>query len=171
MIKEKSEYGEKMLWERDFAEVARKDILRTKYHKRRPRLRSRSVKVYVASGCRNNPGQGSIGIVVKDTRNRELLRWQERIGDATNMVAEYKAISKGLEICQSKMQARRIKLYSCNLTVILQLKGKNKIKKGHLRKLYDEIKKLEGALQVVKYKYMQRTAKQIEQVKALVWRK
>ena len=48
-------------------------------------------KVYLISdgGCRGNPGQGAIGFIIRDEKDRVIAKGGECIGYTTNNRAEY----------------------------------------------------------------------------------
>jgi len=55
------------------------------------------IKIYTDGGARNNPGPGAIGVLVCDENNEELMRHCDVIGEATNNVAEYSGVLRGLK--------------------------------------------------------------------------
>jgi ribonuclease HI len=57
----------------------------------------RSLILHVDGGARGNPGPAAIGVVVSDPDGQVLDEVAERIGVATNNVAEYRAVLRGLE--------------------------------------------------------------------------
>jgi ribonuclease HI len=65
----------------------------------------------------------------------------ERIGVATNNVAEYRAVIAGLEAAQA-FPARAVRLRADSMLVIRQLEGKWKVKQEHLRPLHAQARAL-----------------------------
>ena len=53
--------------------------------------------VNVDGGSRGNPGPAAIGVVVSDRDGEIIDELGETIGDATNNVAEYRALLRGIE--------------------------------------------------------------------------
>ena len=53
--------------------------------------------VHVDGGARGNPGPAAIGVVISDGAGVVIDEVAERIGVATNNVAEYRALLRGLE--------------------------------------------------------------------------
>ena len=53
--------------------------------------------LHVDGGARGNPGPAGVGVVVADEHGNELDRANDYIGEATNNVAEYRALLLGLE--------------------------------------------------------------------------
>src|SRR5262249_57739240 len=68
---------------------------------RRPASRSAEslgkLVVNVDGGARGNPGPAAVGVVVQDADGEVLEEVAERIGSATNNVAEYRALLLGIE--------------------------------------------------------------------------
>ena len=59
------------------------------------------VVVNVDGGARGNPGPAAIGVVVSEPDGTVIDEVAERIGVATNNVAEYRAVLKGIERAQA----------------------------------------------------------------------
>jgi ribonuclease HI len=96
------------------------------------------VEVFADGGARGNPGPAAIGAVVLDPSTSpptRLASVSETIGNATNNVAEYKAVIAGLEAAQP-FGARLLRLRADSLLVIRQLEGAWKVKHAGLRPLH-----------------------------------
>lgn len=97
-------------------------------------------------GARGNPGPAAIGILVKDDEGNELFKKGEKIGKATNNVAEYLAVVKALEWLKeniSKELLGNIIFYLDSSLVVNQLNGVFKIKEAHLGEQVLKIRILE----------------------------
>jgi ribonuclease HI len=83
---------------------------------------------------RGNPGNAAIGVVVlKDGAPvREIA---ERIGRATNNVAEYRALLRGLEEAAA-LGARTLQICSDSELVVKQLSGQYRVRSAHLEPLH-----------------------------------
>lgn len=68
--------------------------------------------VHVDGGARGNPGPAAIGVVVSDESGAVVERVGEAIGEATNNVAELRAILRALEALDESERERRIHLYT-----------------------------------------------------------
>ncbi|MGQ0805328.1 MAG: ribonuclease HI family protein [Actinomycetota bacterium] len=104
------------------------------------------VIVYSDGGARGNPGPAAIGAVVLDPTTdppTELATVSERIGTATNNVAEYQAVIAGLEAAR-ELGARRVSLRADSQLVVRQLQGEYRVKQAHLRPLYEQARALLG---------------------------
>ena len=83
---------------------------------------------------RGNPGQAAIGIVV--LRNGVPVREiGEAIGEATNNVAEYRALLRGLEEAEA-LGARRVQILSDSELVVRQLLGRYRVRSPALAALH-----------------------------------
>ena len=51
--------------------------------------------LHVDGGARGNPGPAAIGVVISDPGGEVIDELSERIGVATNNVAEYQAVLRG----------------------------------------------------------------------------
>jgi ribonuclease HI len=93
--------------------------------------------VHVDGGARGNPGPAAIGAVVATTDGEVLEEASERIGDATNNVAEYKALLLGLERARA-LGANEVDVINDSELVARQVGGVYKVKHAGLRPLYDQ---------------------------------
>ena len=83
---------------------------------------------------RGNPGKAAIGIVVLQdgVPVREI---GEAIGEATNNVAEYRALLRGLEEAAA-LGARRVQILSDSELVVRQLSGRYRVRSPALAALH-----------------------------------
>jgi ribonuclease HI len=103
-----------------------------------------AIVVYCDGGARGNPGPAAIGAVVLDPSTeppQRLAVVSERIGVATNNVAEYRAAIAGLEAA-APFRARRLCLRADSMLVVQQLRGGWKVKQEHLRPLFQRAREL-----------------------------
>jgi len=104
------------------------------------------IEVHADGGARGNPGPAAIGAVVTDpgtTPATRLAVVSERIGEATNNVAEYRAVIAGLEAARA-FPARLLRLRADSMLVIRQLEGAWKVKQPHLKPLHARALELLG---------------------------
>jgi ribonuclease HI len=104
-----------------------------------------SITIHTDGAARGNPGPAAIGVTLHDEKGKLLDKISERIGVATNNVAEYKAVIAGLEKA-IKLGAKEVKLVSDSELVVRQINGRYKVKNAGLRPLYSEVVKLAGRL-------------------------
>jgi ribonuclease HI len=116
------------------------------------------ITVFCDGGARGNPGPAAIGAVILDpttTPATRLATVSERIGVATNNVAEYKAVIAGLEAARA-FPARTIQVRADSMLVIRQLEGKWKVKHANLRPLHEAAKQLLANYQQVDLAHVRR---------------
>ena len=70
-----------------------------------------------------------------------LATVSERIGVATNNVAEYRALVAALEAAR-EFPARRIRVRADSQLLIRQLEGRYRVKQAHLRPYYERAREL-----------------------------
>ena len=100
--------------------------------------------VNVDGGSRGNPGPAAIGVVVSDAGGKVLEEHGERIGEATNNVAEYRALLRGIERA-AKLDASELELVGDSELVVRQVRGDYKVKDATLRGLHRQVRlALEG---------------------------
>jgi ribonuclease HI len=96
--------------------------------------------IYCDGGARGNPGPAAIGAVVLDPSTdppTRLATVSERIGVATNNVAEYRALLLGLERARA-LGATEVEVINDSELVARQIGGAYKVKHAGLRPLYDQ---------------------------------
>jgi ribonuclease HI len=91
-------------------------------------------------GSRGNPGPAAIGVVVRDSAGEVLEERGERIGEATNNVAEYRALLRGIELAADH-GATELELVGDSELVVQQVDGKFKVKSAGLKPLHAEVKR------------------------------
>jgi ribonuclease HI len=96
--------------------------------------------VNVDGGARGNPGPAAIGVVVRGGDGAVLEERAERIGEATNNVAEYKALLLGIELA-SAHGASTVELVGDSELIVRQVEGRYKVKDATLRGLHEEAKR------------------------------
>jgi ribonuclease HI len=91
--------------------------------------------LHVDGGARGNPGPAAIGVVISRSDGSVVEELAERIGAATNNVAEYRAVLRGLERAAA-LGAQEVELIGDSELVARQLTGAYKVKHPALRPLY-----------------------------------
>jgi ribonuclease HI len=114
--------------------------------------------VFCDGGSRGNPGPAAIGAVVYDmsvSPPRRLAVVSERIGVATNNVAEYRALIAGLEAA-APFRARRVRVRADSKLVVEQLRGTWRVKQMHLRPLHEQARQLLAGYDEVDLQHVRR---------------
>jgi ribonuclease HI len=95
--------------------------------------------VNVDGGARGNPGPAAIAAVISTPKGEMIEKRAERIGTATNNVAEYRALLLGLERARA-LGAREVELIGDSQLVVRQVKGEYKVKDEALRALNEQVR-------------------------------
>jgi ribonuclease HI len=95
------------------------------------------VVVHVDGGARGNPGPAGIGVVISDLGGNELARANDYIGEATNNVAEYRALLLGLERAR-ELGAAEVQVVNDSELVARQVAGDYKVRKAELQPLHSK---------------------------------
>ena len=93
--------------------------------------------VHVDGGSRGNPGPAAAGAVASNADGEVLGERGEMIGEATNNVAEYRAVLLGAALAL-ELGATEIELINDSELIAYQLSGKYKVKHADMKPLYAE---------------------------------
>ena len=88
-------------------------------------------------GARGNPGPAAIASVARDAGGAVLDEAHERIGTATNNVAEYRALLLGIQRAAA-LGASEVELLCDSELIVRQVRGEYKVKEETLRLLRDQ---------------------------------
>jgi ribonuclease HI len=96
------------------------------------------VVVHVDGGARGNPGPAAIGAVASaPDGGTPLAEKGVYIGEATNNVAEYRAVLLGIELAR-QLGAREVEIINDSELVTRQIGGQYKVKNAGLKPLFLE---------------------------------
>jgi len=95
--------------------------------------------VNVDGGARGNPGPAAIGAIVRDGAGAVLAERGERIGRATNNVAEYRALLLGIELA-AELGASELELVGDSELIVRQVEGRYKVKDATMKELHGQVK-------------------------------
>lgn len=116
------------------------------------------IEIYCDGGARGNPGPAASAFVINlGGRKRKVL--SKYLGVATNNVAEYMAVALAFRWLTENLAAfgsRKIVFYLDSQLIVRQLLGEYKVKREHLKKIYDEIKNFEKQFSSIKYVHVYR---------------
>jgi len=93
--------------------------------------------IHVDGGARGNPGPAAIGVVVSTPEGLVIDEVAERIGVATNNVAEYRGLLRGLERAAA-LGAAEVEIVNDSELVARQLTGAYKVKHAAMKPLHAE---------------------------------
>ena len=88
-------------------------------------------------GARGNPGPAAIGVVLSAPDGEVVGELAERIGNATNNVAEYQAVLRGLARAR-ELGATEVELINDSELVARQLTGAYRVKHPSMKPLHQQ---------------------------------
>ncbi len=119
------------------------------------RSRPRRVTVYSDGAARGNPGPAGAGVHIEDVRGRPVSEASRYLDEATNNVAEYRALILGLELARD-LGASEVELRADSELVIRQMTGEDRVRDARLQQLHREAQALEQAFRRVGYVHIRR---------------
>ena len=125
------------------------------------------ILIYTDGGSRGNPGPAAAGFVLTDESKKLLLAKAVFLGDATNNVAEYTAVVRGLTLA-AELGISEADYFLDSELVTRQLSGLYKLKAEHLKPFYAQIKGLEKKFKRISYFHVPREHPKIKHVDRLV---
>ncbi len=112
--------------------------------------------------CSGNPGRAGIGVVINPAggeaghaEGNRQRRISEYIGIATNNIAEYSALIRGLEEARS-MGIRKIKIFLDSELLVKQMNGIYRVRNGRLVPLFNRAKEILEAFESYKITHIRR---------------
>jgi ribonuclease HI len=99
---------------------------------------ARTLIVNVDGGARGNPGPAAIAAVARSPDGALLEERRERIGVATNNVAEYRALLLGIELAEA-LGASELELIGDSELIVRQVSGEYRVKDENLRELNERV--------------------------------
>jgi ribonuclease HI len=91
--------------------------------------------LHVDGGARGNPGPAAIGVVISRPDGLVVEEVAETIGVATNNVAEYRALLRGLERAAA-LGAQTVRIVNDSELIARQVSGTYKVKHPAMRPLH-----------------------------------
>ena len=111
--------------------------------------------VNVDGGARGNPGPAAVGVVVRDGDGQVLEERGERIGRATNNVAEYRALLLGIELAAT-LGASELELLGDSELIVRQVEGRYKVKDATMKELHGRVKAALGPFESWSIRHVRR---------------
>ncbi len=111
--------------------------------------------IHTDGGARGNPGPAGIGVVFKQDDGMIIGQHQQYIGEATNNVAEYKALLLGLSEAKN-LGAEVLEINMDSELVVKQMNGQYKIKDSNLKLLAEEVLKQLKHFKNVAFRHVRR---------------
>ena len=111
--------------------------------------------MFTDGGARGNPGPAAYGYVLEADDGTLLAAHGERIGVATNNVAEYRALIAGLEKAL-ELGLDEVGVVSDSELLVKQMTGEYRVKNEALKKLNDEAERVARRIGDVSYTAVRR---------------
>jgi ribonuclease HI len=118
--------------------------------------------LHTDGGARGNPGPAAIGVVIeieKGGQTELIAELAETIGIATNNVAEYRAIIRGLQEAQ-RLGAHTVTCLLDSLLVVEQLNGNYRVKSADMKPLHARVQELRQHFALVTFQHVSREQNQ-----------
>ncbi len=113
------------------------------------------VIAYIDGGSRGNPGPAAAGFILTDKDGNQLCAKGMFLGETTNNVAEYTAISNALQAAKN-IGAKKIKVFSDSELLVKQVNGEYKVKSENIRPLFQQAVNLLGDFENWKVQHVTR---------------
>ncbi len=117
-------------------------------------MSSCDLEIFVDGACKGNPGAAAIGVVIFENQ-KKIKEVSRTIGEATNNIAEYKALLCALEEAKL-LKASKIKIYTDSELMFYQFSGRYQVKSEHLKIFFDQAQKLAKEFKSVEIKNIPR---------------
>ena len=111
--------------------------------------------VNVDGGSRGNPGPAAIGVVVRTAEGEHVAEAAETIGPATNNIAEYRALLRGIELAREH-GGSELEIYGDSELVVKQIRGEYRVKDAGLKPLHAEARAALAALEEWSFDHVRR---------------
>jgi probable phosphoglycerate mutase len=112
-------------------------------------------RLFTDGGARGNPGPAAFAYVFETDDGTVLAAHGERIGVATNNVAEYSALIAGLEKAL-ELAVPEVEVISDSELLVKQMNGEYRVKNEALRDLSSEAARLARRIGNVRYRAVRR---------------
>ncbi len=105
------------------------------------RLHVDKVLLYTDGASRGNPGPGAGSYIIKDSAGKSVEGKAVFLAQATNNVAEYTGLVRGLQACLAR-GVKRLEIVSDSELMVRQINGQYKVKSDNLRDLFADAMEL-----------------------------
>ncbi len=112
-------------------------------------------KLFTDGGARGNPGPAAYGYVLEAEDGTVLAAHGEKIGVATNNVAEYRALIAGLEKAR-ELELTEVEVISDSELLVKQMTGEYRIKNEALQELASQASRAARRIGNVSYRAVRR---------------
>lgn len=117
--------------------------------------------IFTDGGARGNPGPAGIGVVIYNEHGRIIGKYKEFIGQATNNVAEYKALILAMEKAANESLNAELEINMDSELIVRQMNGQYKIKEPALKDLALSVFKLTRKFKQISFRHVSREKNQL----------
>lgn len=114
-----------------------------------------TVLLYTDGACSGNPGPAGIGYVIATPEGEDLAAVGEAIGHATNNIAEYTALLRGLAACR-ELGADTVEVVADSELMVRQMTGRYRVKNANILPLYQQAKEAVAGFRNVSFRHVLR---------------
>ena len=115
------------------------------------------LEIFVDGASRGNPGPAGYGVCIIKEDGDGYLEFSEYLGHATNSVAEYEALVRGLKEAK-KMGAEVLDIFTDSQLVARQFAGLYKVKHEGLKEIMARVRELEQNFKRVSVTHIMRSS-------------
>jgi formyltetrahydrofolate-dependent phosphoribosylglycinamide formyltransferase len=113
------------------------------------------VIAYIDGGSRGNPGPAAAAFILTDKDGNQFCAKGLFLGETTNNVAEYTALTKALEAA-AKIGVGKVTVFSDSELLVKQLNGRYRVKNENIRPLFQQAINLLGDFENWKVQHITR---------------
>ncbi|MEX0736685.1 MAG: ribonuclease HI family protein [Bacteroidota bacterium] len=100
-----------------------------------------TIHAFTDGASRGNPGEGGIGVILKDVQGTTLSRLSGYLGETTNNIAEYSALLACLKAA-GKTKCSSLVVHSDSELMVRQMTGRYRVKDATLKKYFQKVHEL-----------------------------
>ncbi len=116
--------------------------------------------LFADGGSRGNPGPAGSGAIIRDESGATVVTVSEFLGTATNNVAEYTAVLRGLEALRDVLgkaaSEAEVSVFMDSMLVVKQMSGEWKLKNEGLKPLAARVAEVSRGFRSVTYAHVYR---------------
>lgn len=116
--------------------------------------------LFADGGSRGNPGPAGSGAIIRDASGATVATVSEFLGTATNNVAEYTAVLRGLEALRDVLGASakeaEVSVFMDSMLVVKQMSGEWKLKNEGLKPLAARVGEVSKSFKSIAYAHVYR---------------
>ncbi len=118
------------------------------------------IRIFTDGGSRGNPGPSATGVFITDEKGQQLGGFGNRLGVATNNVAEYSAVIQALDWVienKEKLSIEEVSFFMDSELLMSQINRIYRVKNPTLQILMASIREREKKLEIpLKYSHVRR---------------